>query len=330
MDQHGNPISTYSAVIEWRHGKKQRGGWPHYRATVIFVSVTRYEATRKLNALLKENERAELTKRVPVRPQKYQDDPDDSDPDDTLLTQSLHVKKSKDLTRKDPAEEFLAMYSDSPPSVIHNVKSLPKTVVELKREIQDLKEENANLRELLVQDVPELLKTMKNVIDLAEPPKRSSSELTTPRLPPQSSPQSRSGSSSADSLLSLPRSSPSSSTSESVIPSSKMEIHPGTGVMVEKLAWAYAVNANSATVFVRHLLTAVFPVEILLVSNLRGGKRGRGDARLPLDKRKLDAIYSATLERWPGTQPSSIGSTINAKITELRAKSKIVSVTTPP
>lgn len=38
MDQHGNPISTYSAIIEWRHGKKQRGGWPHYRGTVIFVS----------------------------------------------------------------------------------------------------------------------------------------------------------------------------------------------------------------------------------------------------------------------------------------------------
>ena len=62
--------------------------------------------------------------------------------------------------------------------------------------------------------------------------------------------------------------------------------------MVEKLAWTYALNANSATVFVRHLLTAVFPLEILLVSNLRGGKRGGGDARLPLDKNKLDAIYS--------------------------------------
>lgn len=39
MDQDGNPISNYSAVIEWRQGKKQqRGGWPHYRGTVIFVS----------------------------------------------------------------------------------------------------------------------------------------------------------------------------------------------------------------------------------------------------------------------------------------------------
>ena len=74
--------------------------------------------------------------------------------------------------------------------------------------------------------------------------------------------------------------------------SKQVEIHPGTGVMVERLAWAYALNANSASVFVRHLLTAVFPVEVLLVSNLRGNKRGRGDARLPLDKNKLDAIYS--------------------------------------
>lgn len=54
---------------------------------------TRYEATRKLNALLKENEPAELTKRVSVPPQKYQDDSDDSDPDETqILTQSLQVK----------------------------------------------------------------------------------------------------------------------------------------------------------------------------------------------------------------------------------------------
>ncbi|XP_038144178.1 uncharacterized protein LOC119785398 isoform X3 [Cyprinodon tularosa] len=52
---------------------------------------------------------------------------------------------------------------------------------------------------------------------------------------------------------------------------SVVEIHPGTGVMIEKLAWAYAINANSATVFVRHLLTAVFPTETLLVQLLRSG-----------------------------------------------------------
>ncbi|CAB1437365.1 unnamed protein product [Pleuronectes platessa] len=113
MDQHGNPISTYSAVIEWRHGKNQRGGWPHYRATVICVSVTRYEATRKLNALLKENEPAELTKREPVRPQTYQEDPDDSDPDDTLLTQSLQVKVPycfKHFVQTEPSDSCVGAY----------------------------------------------------------------------------------------------------------------------------------------------------------------------------------------------------------------------------
>lgn len=45
------------------------------------------------------------------------------------------------------------MYSDSPPAVIHGDNNLTKTVVELKREIRDLKEDNANLRELLVQGI---------------------------------------------------------------------------------------------------------------------------------------------------------------------------------
>ncbi|XP_061601696.1 uncharacterized protein LOC133463926 [Cololabis saira] len=328
MDQHGNPISTYSAVIEWRHGKKPRGGWPHYRGTVVFVSATRFETTRKFKSLLKEDEPLELTKRVSVPPQKYQDDSDNStDTETQILTQSLHVKKSKALTRKDPAEDFLEKYCHSEPT--SDDRSPRKTIFVLKQEIKDLKEENAKLKEMVVQDVPEILRTMKNILDSAVPPKRSRLDLTTPPLPPQSS-----YSSSANSSPSLPRSTPPSSMSESVTPSltdsrsSKVEIHPGTGVMVEKLAWTYALNANSATVFVRHLLTAVFPLEILLLSNLRGGKRGGGDARLPLDKKKLDAIYSATLERWPGTQLSSIGTTINGKITELRTKSKNVAVST--
>lgn len=52
MDQDGNPFATYSAVIEWRHGRKQRGGWPHYRGTVIFVGgklrVTNFTQTQVL------------------------------------------------------------------------------------------------------------------------------------------------------------------------------------------------------------------------------------------------------------------------------------------
>lgn len=73
----------------------------------------------------------------------------------------MYVQKSKALTRKDPAEEFLAMYSHSPLSVTDCDQSPKKTVVELKREIQDLKEENAKLRELLVEGI-----TLKKITKL--------------------------------------------------------------------------------------------------------------------------------------------------------------------
>ncbi|KAA0722333.1 hypothetical protein E1301_Tti007211 [Triplophysa tibetana] len=259
MYQDGNPFATYSAVVDWcQRRKQQRGGWPHYRGTVIFVSATRFETIRKLNSLLKEEEPTELTKRASVAPQKYGDD---SDCSTDIETQSQKAKPVSD-----------------------NHNSPIQTVVELKQEIKDLKEENAKLKEIVLQDVPGLLLSLRNIIDSAAPPKRSRVEPTKalPALP--GSPQSRSSSPCATSLF-LPRSTLSSSTSvspsQTASQSSKVEIHPGTGVMVEKLAWAYAINANSATVFVRHLLTAVFPVEILLVINLRGNKRGGGEARQP-------------------------------------------------
>lgn len=48
---------------------------------------TRFETTRKLNSLLKEDEPAELTKRVSVAPQKYGDDSDGSTDTETQLLQ---------------------------------------------------------------------------------------------------------------------------------------------------------------------------------------------------------------------------------------------------
>lgn len=56
-----------------------------------FVSGTRFEASRKLKAMLKRDEPAEeLTKRVSVVPQKYRDDSSGSASDDE--TQILEVK----------------------------------------------------------------------------------------------------------------------------------------------------------------------------------------------------------------------------------------------
>lgn len=37
MDKNGNPIRPYVAYIEWRRGRKPKGGWPHFKANVLFV-----------------------------------------------------------------------------------------------------------------------------------------------------------------------------------------------------------------------------------------------------------------------------------------------------
>ncbi|KAK0155079.1 hypothetical protein N1851_002595 [Merluccius polli] len=277
MDQDGSPISPYSAFIEWRHGKRRKGGWPHYKGDVLFVSANRFENTSKLNSLLEEVERPQLTKRVSVAPSKYRDDSDDST---DIEAEPKKVMKSK--VRADPAEDFLKTYGNGQLHPVDN-HDLRRTLVELKQENKDLKEENTKWKDMVLQG--------------PTPDKSPSSRVST-------------------------ATSASPTPSQTVSQSSKVEIHPGTGVMIDKLAWAYALISNSATVFVRQLLTAVFPLEILMVSNLRGTKRSGGDPRLPLDKNKLDAIYSATLERFPGTPLSSIGSAVNAKITELRSKSK--------
>ncbi len=65
-----------------------------------------------------------------------------------------------------------------------------------------------------------------------------------------------------------------------------------TFLFIDRLAWAVAQNANSASCFVRTLLTAVFPIDVLLVSNLRGTSRDSGPQCQALDRMKVDAIYS--------------------------------------
>ena len=68
--------------------------------------------------------------------------------------------------------------------------------------------------------------------------------------------------------------------------SKQIEIHPATGVEVDRIKWAYAQNSTSATTFVRQLLVALFPEDVLVMSNLRGGRE-----REALDSTKLNAIY---------------------------------------
>ncbi|MGH0157561.1 UNVERIFIED_CONTAM: hypothetical protein FKN15_036183 [Acipenser sinensis] len=100
-----------------------------------------------------------------------------------------------------------------------------------------------------------------------------------------------------------------------------VEIYPGTGVFCDKLVWALANNSHTATSFVRTLLVNLFPLDVLLKSNLRGRSKDTTEHRPALDATKIDAIYRATLQKWPNTPQAVIGSAINGKLAELRNKS---------
>ncbi|XP_076833294.1 uncharacterized protein LOC143478218 isoform X2 [Brachyhypopomus gauderio] len=104
----------------------------------------------------------------------------------------------------------------------------------------------------------------------------------------------------------------------SVLRAEQVEIYPGSNIFIDRLAWAVAQNANSASSFVRTLLTAVFPMDVLLVSNLRGKSRDSGDQRQALEKSKVDAIYRGIQEDSTDTDMNKV----SRRETKLKAKRK--------
>ncbi|XP_066535404.1 uncharacterized protein [Hoplias malabaricus] len=109
--------------------------------------------------------------------------------------------------------------------------------------------------------------------------------------------------------------------------STPVEVYPGSGVFCAEHAWLAANMARSPTAMVRALLLGVFDMDTLLNSNLRGGRSRRpsySDHHAPLDPEKLNAIYNATLARFPLARKGQIGTGINSKLSEIRFRSRKV------
>lgn len=68
-----------------------------------------------------------------------------------MIFLSLDTQKSKVQKRKDPAEDFLEMYCH--PQTPSRDRNPEKTVFELMQEIKELKKENAELKEMVVQGI---------------------------------------------------------------------------------------------------------------------------------------------------------------------------------
>ncbi|KAL0964342.1 hypothetical protein UPYG_G00322530 [Umbra pygmaea] len=105
----------------------------------------------------------------------------------------------------------------------------------------------------------------------------------------------------------------------------QVEVYPGSGVFCEMRSWHAANQTQSPTVMARTLLLGVFDMDTLLNSNLRGGRSRRPmfpNHRTALDPQKLNAIFNATLARFPLARKGQIGTGINSKLSELRFRSR--------
>ncbi|XP_056148332.1 uncharacterized protein LOC130123224 [Lampris incognitus] len=100
-----------------------------------------------------------------------------------------------------------------------------------------------------------------------------------------------------------------------------VEVFPGSGVLCDMRSWNAANQAQSATAMARTLLLGVFDMDTLMNSNLRGGRSRRAafhPQRSALDPHKINAIFNATLSRFPLARKGVIGTGINSKLSEIR------------
>ncbi|XP_038816793.1 uncharacterized protein LOC120017908 isoform X1 [Salvelinus namaycush] len=105
----------------------------------------------------------------------------------------------------------------------------------------------------------------------------------------------------------------------------QVEVYPSSGVFCEMRSWHAANQTQSPTAMARTLLLGVFDMDTLLNSNLRGGRSRRPtfpNHRTALDPHKLNAIYNATLARFPLARKGQIGTGINSKLSEIRFRSR--------
>ncbi|XP_047678103.1 uncharacterized protein LOC125146167 isoform X1 [Tachysurus fulvidraco] len=256
----------------------------------------RFQTNAKLKEFLQldseEMDRPLPKKRATVPPSRYTDS-DETDAENTVTQKKKTVVPKP---QRNVAQTVINEYQA--PTLTETQKRLK----EMQEENQKLRNDNDKLRKMLIRELPNLITEVKMAL-------KSQCSST----------------SSASSDLEGGKGFPLSVTEPSppkAVSTEQVEISPGLNVFVDRLAWAVAQNANSASCFVRTLLTAVFPIDVLLVSNLRGTSRDSGPQCQALDKIKVDAIYRATLQKWPHVVPSSIGVAINAKLTEIRGKKK--------
>ncbi|XP_044132509.1 uncharacterized protein LOC122925037 isoform X1 [Bufo gargarizans] len=176
--------------------------------------------------------------------------------------------------------------------------------------IRKLEEENKQLRQLIVTELPSILDTLRTTTEQLIALKNDGGSCLGP-------------SSSSESISSQELHSSQNQTAPSK--PKQMELHPGTRVYLSAPQWAAAQQCSTASAFVRAVIMSLFDTDTLLKSNFKGGASKRltdGEKRVPLDPVKTSALTAATLEKFPGTSKGVISDAVNRKIAELKFRLK--------
>ncbi|XP_026017162.1 uncharacterized protein LOC113018320 [Astatotilapia calliptera] len=200
------------------------------------------------------------------------------------------------------------------------LEHLQRVINQLREENSNLKRENDRLKNEILEKIPPLLQATQHLI--TKPMKMNAD------LPDMSKSQ-------PDAALPHPPKVPNSSCkasgdSKGSSDAEYVELAHATGVKILKHQWATALQAQTPTSMVRVLLMAVFPLEVLIQSNLKGGhsKTDIGaERRTALDKETMTAIYMAVRKRFPNVSRGALGIAVNSKLGELRLLEKKKKVT---
>ncbi|XP_077063424.1 uncharacterized protein LOC143715477 isoform X1 [Siphateles boraxobius] len=161
-----------------------------------------------------------------------------------------------------------------------------------------LNKENERLKNEILEKIPPLLLATKHLL---QEPMKSIADVPDISKTPSHVPLSHAPKPVQSNADVLDHNSKICSTSNASLSASKcssdanyVELAHGTGITILQHQWTSALQAQTATSMVRVLLMAAFPLEVLIQSNLKGGKSktdGSTERRSALDKETMGAIF---------------------------------------
>ncbi|XP_026093248.1 uncharacterized protein LOC113065928 [Carassius auratus] len=234
--------------------------------------------------------------------------------------------------REEPAAKKKGQLTDLPNDLKlwneRKIEHLQRVINQLREENMNLNKENERLKNEILKKIPPLLLATEHLLQEpmksnADAPDMFMMSKTPSHVPLSHTPKPVE--SNAD-VLDVPKAASNASLSAKCSSDANyVELAHGTGIKILKHQWTSALQAQTATSMVRVLLMAAFPLEVLIHSNLKGGKSktdGSAERRHALDKETMGAIFVAVKRRFPNVSRGALGIAVNSKLGELRLLEK--------